>query len=144
MTQDEIEVEAAARRFYQAIEQMVSGQGLDAMRDAWHQTDRVTSGHPSGEWSRGWDEVWATWEVFSSFGRADRGGTQIKSLQAHVYGDTAYTTCVFIASPSFGGDEMQCTNVLHRVDGVWKIVHHHADKSPRMGAALEKIAREEG
>jgi hypothetical protein len=32
--------------------------------------------------------------------------------------------------------------VLHRVDGVWKIVHHHADKAPKMGAALEKIAQE--
>ena len=62
-------------------------------------------------------------------------------LTAHVYGDVAYTTCRFVASPAFGGDTLSCTNVLHRVDGVWKIVHHHADKSPKMGAALEAIAR---
>jgi hypothetical protein len=42
-----------------------------------------------------------------------------------------------------GGDSLACTNVLHRLGGVWKIVHHPVDKSPSMGAALEKIAREE-
>jgi hypothetical protein len=142
MTQDEEEVIAATRRFYDAIEDMVSGRGLESMRAAWHHTDRVTSGHPSGEWAEGWDEVWATWTVFAAFGRADRGGSKIRSLRAYVYGDLAYTTCIFIASPGFGGDSLACTNVLHRADGVWKIVHHHADKSPSMGAALEKIARE--
>ena len=144
MSNDQSEVEAAARRFYDAIEQMISGKGLDAMRDAWHHTDRVTGGHPSGEWAEGWDEIWATWEVFAGFGRADRGGSQVLSLKAYVYGDVAYTTCIFKASPAFGGETLACTNVLHRVDGQWKITHHHADKAPGMGAALERIAREGG
>ena len=142
MTHDEELVIASARRFYDAIESMISGQGLEAMRAAWHQTNRVTGGHPSGEWAEGWDEVWATWEVFASFGRADRGGSKIRNLKAYVYGDVAYTTCVFTASPAFGGETLACTNVLHRVDGVWKIVHHHADKAPGMGLALERIAQE--
>jgi ketosteroid isomerase-like protein len=142
MTHDEEEVIAATRRFYDAIEDMVSGRGLESMRAAWHHTDRVTGGHPSGEWAEGWEEVWATWNVFAAFGRADRGGSKIRSLRVYVYGDVAYATCIFIASPTFGGDSLACTNVLHRADGVWKIVHHHADKSPKMGAALEKIARE--
>jgi hypothetical protein len=141
MTNDEELVAAAARRFYDAIEQMVRGEGLDQMRDAWHHTNRVTGGHPSGEWAEGWEEVWATWEVFAGFGRSDRGGSKIRNLKAYVYGDVAYTTCVFVASPSFGGETLACTNVLHKMDGVWKIVHHHADKAPGMGAALERIAR---
>lgn len=142
MTNDEEQVIVAAKRFYDAIEDMVSGKGLEAMSAAWHHSARATGGHPSGEWSEGWDEIWATWEVFSSFGRADRAGSSIRSLKAYVYGDVAYTTCIFTASPAFGGDSLACTNVLHKSDGVWKIVHHHADKSPKMGAALEKIARE--
>jgi ketosteroid isomerase-like protein len=141
MSNEEQEVLSATVRFYDAIEDMVSGRGLDAMNAAWHHTDRVTGGHPSGEWAVGWDEVWATWEVFSSFGRADRGGSRIRNLKAFVYGDFAYTTCLFLASPGFGGETLACTNVLTRMDGVWKIVHHHADKSPKMGAALEKIAQ---
>jgi ketosteroid isomerase-like protein len=141
MSKDEQEVLDAAGRFYDAIEQMASGKGLDAMRAAWHQNDRVTSGHPSGEWAQGWDEVFATWEVFASFGRPELGGSKVRDLAAHVYGDVAYTTCIFTASQGFGGESISCTNVLHRADGVWKIVHHHADKSPAMGAALERIAK---
>lgn len=139
MTTEEEEVRGAAMRFYDAIEQMITGKGLGPLRDTWHHTHRVTGGHPSGAWAEGWEQVWATWEVFASFGREDRGGSRVRSLKAHVYGDVAYTTCVFVAAPAFGGDTLACTNVLLRVDGVWKIVHHHADKSPAMVAALEKL-----
>ena len=41
---------------------------------------------------------------------------------------------------AFGGDALSCTNVLQRIDGEWKVIHHHADKSAKMGAALEEIA----
>jgi hypothetical protein len=142
MGTDEREVEAAARRFYDAIEEMVSGRGLDAMQAAWHHTSRVTSKHPSGEWAHGWDEVWATWQVFSSFGREDRGGSKLVSITACAYGDIAYTTAVFQASPAWGLEKMMCTNVLQRIDGRWKVIHHHADPSPGMAAALEKMLEE--
>jgi ketosteroid isomerase-like protein len=142
MTSDESEVRAATVRFYDAIEALVSGKGLGPMQDAWHHTARVTSGHPSGDWAQGWDEVFATWKVFASFGKEGRGGSRIQDLTVHPYGDIAYTTCTFVASPAFGGDLLSCTNVLQKLGGEWKIIHHHADKSPRMGAALEKLASE--
>src|SRR6185295_8748682 len=82
MTQDEEMAATAAKNFYNAIESMVRGEGLEPMRAAWHHTKRVTGGHPSGEWAEGWDEIWATWEVFSSFGRADRGGSKVRSIKA--------------------------------------------------------------
>ena len=141
MENDEGRVKAAAMRFYDAIEQMVSGKGLDAMKASWHHNERVTGGHPSGGWSKGWDELLATWEVFSGFGREDRGGSRVHDLDANVYGSIAYTTCVFQASPAFGGERIACTNVLQKVDDEWKIIHHHADKSAKMAAALEKIAQ---
>jgi ketosteroid isomerase-like protein len=140
MTNDEKEVHAATIRFYDAIETMCSGNGTEAMRDAWHHTPRVTGSHPSGDWSQGWEEIWTTWEVFAGLGRASLKGSQLHGLKVHVYGDVAYTTSTFTASPGLGGDAIACTNVLHRQDGVWKIIHHHADKSPAMGAALEKLA----
>jgi ketosteroid isomerase-like protein len=142
MTDDEQQVKAAVTRFYDAIEHMVSGKGLEPMRDAWHHTNRVTGGHPSGDWAEGWEQIWATWEIFASFGRKDRGGSKIKNLSVYVYGDVAYATLHFVASPAFGGDTLACTDILHRRDGVWKLVHHHADKSPSMGVALERIAQE--
>ena len=102
MTVDESEVRAATVRFYDALEAMVSGKGLGPMQEAWHHTERVTTGHPSGDWARGWDEVLATWQVFAAFGREGRGGSRIRDLSVHVYGDVAYATCSFVASPAFG------------------------------------------
>jgi ketosteroid isomerase-like protein len=142
MTTDEKEVLAATLRFYEAIENIVSGKGAGSMRDAWHHTSRVTASHPTGEWSNGWDEVSATWDVFASFGKEGGGGTRVRDVNVHVYGDIAYTTCVFVASPSWGGAKLNCTNVLHRVDGVWKVIHHHPDKAPSFEASLEKMAVE--
>jgi hypothetical protein len=63
-------------------------------------------------------------------------------MKAYVYGDVAYTTCLFTAAPAFAGETLACTNVLRRVDGAWKVIHHHADKAPGMGAAAERLARE--
>ena len=112
------------------------------MRDAWHHTDDVTSAHPIDDFTEGWDKVWETWKVFEAFGRPDRAGSSIKNLRIHLFGDVAYTTCMFHAAPAFGGERLACTNVLQKKDGVWKVVHHHADKAPKLGAALEKIASE--
>lgn len=140
----EQQVEQALRAFYGAIEDMISGRGLDAMKQAWHHTNRVTSKHPMSDWAWGWDEVWATWEIAASFGRADRGGSKLTSCRVHAYGDIAYTTSVFQASPSWGGEQLLCTNVLQRIDGVWKLIHHHADPGPAMMAALEGMLQQGG
>ncbi|HTJ81747.1 MAG TPA: nuclear transport factor 2 family protein [Polyangiaceae bacterium] len=140
MTNEEEAVQASVLRFYDAIDQMAQGKGLDAMSDAWHHTEHVTGGHPSGGWAHGWDEVWATWKVFASFGAPGRGGSKVEDVTVHVFGDVAYSTCSYVAPAEFGGETLSCTNVLHRVDGAWKIIHHHADKSLAMVAALEKLA----
>jgi ketosteroid isomerase-like protein len=142
MTQDENEVLAATLRFYQAIEDMVGGGGAGPMSEAWHHGPRVTSSHPTGEWANGWDEVAATWDVFASFGKKGNGGTRIRDIKVFVFGDIAYTTSVFVAAPNWGGAKLNCTNVLQRIGGVWKVIHHHPDKAPSMEASLEKMVQE--
>lgn len=142
MEDAEREVEKAVLRFYDAIETMVIGGGLDAIGDTWHHTDRVTVRHPMDEWAVGWEEVLATWKSITGFGRPDRGGGKVLSLKAYVYGDFAYVTIVFKAAPSWGGDKLMCTDILSRMDGVWKVIHHHADPSPSMQPALEKMLSE--
>lgn len=141
MANAEDEVKAAVERFYAAIEDLMTGKGVDAMSAAWHHTDRVTGGHPSGGWAEGWDELFATWQVFAGFARQEFTGSRIEDLKVYLYGDdVAYTTCLFVTAESAGGEQLACTNVVHRVDGEWKIVHHHADKAPEMAAALERFA----
>jgi|HubBroStandDraft_2_1064218.scaffolds.fasta_scaffold508690_1 ketosteroid isomerase-like protein len=142
MTSEEKEVLGAVLRFYDAIEQMIGGKGLAAMIDAWHHTPDVSSGHPTGDWAHGWDEVLATWGVFASFGKEGNGGTKVRDVKVHVYGDFAYATGVFVAAPTLGSATMSVTNVLWRAGGAWKIVHHHADKAPSVQASLEKMAEE--
>jgi len=138
----EREVEAALRRFYDAIETMISGGGVEAMKEAWHHTDRVTSRHPIDDWSIGWEAIWATWQFTSSFGRPDRGGSRVNSHRVFVYGDLAYATVVYTASPAWGGEKINCTNILSKQNGAWKVIHHHADPSPAMQAALERMLAE--
>jgi ketosteroid isomerase-like protein len=142
MTADEKAVMEATLRFYAAIEDLVDGRGVEAMREAWHHIARVTSAHPMGDWTVGWDQVSATWDVFASFGKKGNGGTQIRDVKVYLFGDVAYTTSVFVASPAFGGAQLNCTNVLQRLDGVWKVIHHHPDKAPSMEKSLEKMASE--
>jgi ketosteroid isomerase-like protein len=141
MTTEE-EVCAAAQRFYDGIEDMISGRGIARIVESWEHGADVTAGHPSGDWAEGWDELIPAWEIFKQLGRSDRGGSKVRGMKAHVYGDFAYTTCLFVASPAFGAETLACTNVLRRTNGAWKIIHHHADKAPALAAAAEKFARD--
>jgi ketosteroid isomerase-like protein len=138
----EDEVCKAAMGMYEGIDDMASGRGLERLKAARDHSDRVTAAHPSGAWSQGWAEIVVGFEIFASLGKPERGGSSVRGMQAHVYGDIAYTTCLFVAAPAFGGETLACTNVLRRLDGAWKVIHHHADKAPAMGAAAEKFARE--
>lgn len=133
------EVELVVSKFYQAIEDMVAGRGLDLMVEVWDQVAPVTGKHPLGGWCAGWDQVWATWKIVAEFGRPDNTGSQLVSTAVHVYGDFAYATSIFQAAPSWGGEQMMCTNILRKGDGGWKMIHHHADPSPKMLEALEAM-----
>ncbi len=142
MNEAEQEVIAATRGFYDGIEAMVSGEGAEKIAAAWLHNERVTSRHPIDDWAVGWEQLWATWTFIATFGRPDRGGSQVIQILPYVYGEMAYAAVVFQASPAWGGERMLCTNVLVKSDGVWKVVHHHTDPSPGMQAALEKMLSE--
>jgi len=136
--------EAAAKaiyRFYDALDELVRGKGAGLMAEIWHHGDYVTTAHPFGNWARGWTEVWANWEegaaVFKTYhghdGRTDRVGG-IHELKVAVVGDAAYGTGVYKSKLYMSGGPMllsvNCTNIVHRIDGVWKLVHHHSDQAP--------------
>jgi hypothetical protein len=139
MTEEE-QVLAAARAFYDALEHMITGKGLGPMHEAWHHAPHVTTAHPLGDWSSGWEEVESTWEIFGKIGRPEMAGSTVRDLRAWVHGDVARTTCVFVSGPFAGALKLNCTNMLQRINGAWKIIHHHADASPGLAAALEKMA----
>jgi ketosteroid isomerase-like protein len=131
---------AAVTRFYDALEALISGRGIAPMKEAWHHTEDASASHPMGDWSHGWAEVLATWEIVANVGVPENAGSTIRQLRVHVKGDMAYSTCVFVAGVRFGHATVNCTNVATRVDGTWRIVHHHADKSTSIERGLEEAA----
>lgn len=133
---------AAVVRFYQALEALLRGQGTGPMKEAWHHTPRVTAMHPMGDIERGWDQILASWEEFSKIGSDETGGSSIRDLRVHRYGDVAYTTCVFVSGPKFNYVAVNCTNVVHKADGVWRVVHHHADRRQAIEDMAVRLAVE--
>ena len=87
--------------------------------------------------------ILASSEAFALLGAPGNGGSKVVDLAVNVHGDLAYTTAVFVASPAFGAERVNVTNVLERVDGVSKVVHHHADKSPGLAAAITKLIEQQ-
>ncbi|MEI9942484.1 MAG: nuclear transport factor 2 family protein [Pseudomonadota bacterium] len=137
----EDEVTVVIDKFYDALEDLLRSRGTDAMVGIWHHTAYATTAHPFGSWARGWTEVKVNWEegaaVFGIYkGHATRsdniGG--IHDLKVVVVGDAAYGTGIYKSKLYMSDRELDlcvnCTNILHRIDGVWKIVHHHADQAP--------------
>jgi ketosteroid isomerase-like protein len=141
MASAEEEATQAFHALYEALDELLRGKGTKNMHDIWHHADYVTSSHPFGDWARGWAEVWATWEegaaVWSVYqGHAERsdriGG--IHGLHVAVRGDSAYGTSVYRSKLYMSEGpldlKVNCTDIVHRIDGAWKVVHHHADQAP--------------
>jgi ketosteroid isomerase-like protein len=141
MTREEDEARQATSEFYQALDDLLLGKGLERMQQIWQHADFVTTVHPFGHWARGWTEVWTTWQeiaaVFSYYkGHRTRsdGIGNIHDLKLTILGDSAYAigvykSCLYLPE----GDtrmSVNCTNILRRQNGVWKIVHHHPDQAP--------------
>ncbi|HEX5098220.1 MAG TPA: nuclear transport factor 2 family protein [Polyangiaceae bacterium] len=147
------EAAKAIQKFYDALEDLLRGRGTALMNEVWHHGDYVTTAHPFGHWARGWTEVWATWEegaaVFATYqGHATRTDLigSIHDLKVAVHGDAAHSTGVYKSRLYMSEGPMDlranCTNVAHRIDGVWKLVLHHADQAPpewnaRIGKMVE-------
>lgn len=137
----EDEAAEAIHQFYDALDQLLRGKGTAAMNAIWDHGTEVTTSHPFGDWARGWAEVSASWEeslaVFGLYrghdGRTDTVG-KVDGLHVLVVGDMALATSVYKGTMYMSEGPLRlnvnCTNVARRIDGVWKIVHHHADQAP--------------
>jgi len=150
----EEEAAQAIHQFYAALDQLLRGFGTQAMNAIWDHGSEVTTAHPFGDWARGWGEVSASWEesvaVFSLYkgheGRSDSVG-KVEGLHVLVVGDLALATSVYKGTMYMSEGplplKVNCTNVARRVNGSWKIIHHHADQAPAewnaaIGAMVER------
>ena len=94
--------------------------------------------HPIGGRQVGWEQVN---QSFDQVAKSSTGGqVELADQLIHAAGDTAYELGVEHARFSIAGEPLsvnsRVTNIYHREAGVWKIVHHHGDKSPGISDAL--------
>jgi hypothetical protein len=81
-----------------------------------------------------WEESAAVFGTYKGHAtRSDRVGG-IHELKVVVLGDAAHGTGIYKSKLYLSDRELtlaiNCTNIVHRIDGIWKIVHHHADQAP--------------
>lgn len=134
--EDELVVAEANERFYGALE----AADLEAMSEVWLHTDWVKCVHPGWELIIGWDAVHDSWErIF-----AGSGGMRVsaREVRIKIAGDFSWVSCtenlaIFLDNSSAPiTATTTATNLFHRIDSKWLMVHHHASPTP----AAELIA----
>lgn len=129
MTSDATAVAAANVAFYRALET----RDLETMGQVWLHDESASCVHPGWHRLDGWDEIERSWE--NIFTNSRPWSVACEDVRIAVAGDLAWVTCVEVITP-FGGNgasdaaRMQATNLFGRVDGEWRLVHHHASPSP--------------
>ncbi|HUF57084.1 MAG TPA: nuclear transport factor 2 family protein [Thermohalobaculum sp.] len=133
----ENEVRAASEKFYAALNSMLNGDATP-MGGIWSHDAGVTTMHPVGGRETGWDDVRDTWERVAQV--SSGGDVRLDEQEVRVAGDAAYESGVERGSYTLSGQEVavegRVTNIYRRDGGEWRIVHHHADVSREMIAAL--------
>jgi len=108
------------------------------MAQVWLQDPSASCIHPGWHRLDGWEEISRSWENIFSNSRPWSVGCE--DVRIAVAGDLAWVTCVEVIVPFGAEDEedaarMQATNLFGRVNGEWRMVHHHASPTPTAEAA---------
>lgn len=135
----EDEVRAASKGFYAALNRMLAGDA-SPLEDIWSHGAEVSTMHPIGGRQVGWEQVKASFEEVAR--KSTGGQVKLTDQLIRVSGDSAYELGVEHAEFAIAGEPLsvnsRVTNIYHRHDGAWKVVHHHGDKSPGISDALER------
>jgi len=123
--------EAAMERYHLAAAEFVKGNPEPYKAMFSHQED-VTLGNPFGPFSQGWEQAEATMERAAAFYR-DGEVVGFETIGKQVTPELAYVVEVERFRARMGGREeagpviLRTTSVLRPEDGLWKVVHRHAD-----------------
>ncbi len=135
------EVRAASARFYGALNRMAAGDAAP-MADAWVQSDETSAQHPIGGRDEGYDTVVASFAKVAEIA----GGGEIRLLDQRIDAgsDMAVETGVETGTLVIGGHRAtihhRVTNVYRRMNGEWKLAHHHTDMSEAMLDILKRLS----
>jgi ketosteroid isomerase-like protein len=115
---------------------LASGEFLkgnpELVKKLWSHREDVSLANPYGPPVRGWDEAAKTIEHASSL-RSDGEFLGFEIVAKYVTAELAYVVQIERAEAKIGGGEeitpyaVRSTMIFRPEDGVWKVVHRHAD-----------------
>ena len=122
------DVTLANEEFYHAFESLDIGK----MDRIWAQREYVTCVHPGWSIKEGWPKVRDSWVVI--FNNVFSMSFSLTNVQVQVADDVAWVTCTENITSRHGdatqNSRVVATNLYERMEGIWKIIHHHG--SPLM------------
>jgi ketosteroid isomerase-like protein len=124
-------VDELIEQFTLAQGELLKGNPEPAKKLCSHRQD-VTLANPLGPVVRGWEQVAAITDHAASQVR-DGEIVDVEPVMKYVTPELAYVVRVERTKAKVGGQEavtpvnLRVTMILRREDGVWKIVHRHAD-----------------
>jgi ketosteroid isomerase-like protein len=119
-------------RYHLAIGEFMKGNPEPAKKLFSHRDD-VTLANPRGVVAHGWKQVAEAMERAAS-SRRDGEAIGFEVLEKYVTPELAYVVEVERLKGKFGGGEdiipydLRVTMIFRPEDGVWKVVHRHADQ----------------
>jgi ketosteroid isomerase-like protein len=118
-------------KYHLALGEFMKGNPAPA-KQLYSQRDDVTLGNPFGPFARGWTQVVETMEKAASHYR-DGDATGFENVARCVTAELAYLVGVEQLRSKVGGRTdvtplaLRATSIFRPEDGLWKIVHRHAD-----------------
>lgn len=118
-------------QYHAALDEVVRGNPA-AMKELLSRRDDVTLANPIGPPVRGWSEVEKTMDRAISQLREGEPN-QFEIISTHAGTDLAYVVEIERSRMKVGeSDQMssvslRVTTIFRREDGLWKVVHRHAD-----------------
>lgn len=117
-------VKEANGRFYEAL----SNQDLEAMDAVWLHEPWTRCIHPGWEILKGWEAIRRSWS--SIFKNAEYLKIRISNIAIQVGTDIAWVICTENIASAHQAEYQTATalatNIFHKVNGQWLLVHHHA------------------
>jgi ketosteroid isomerase-like protein len=125
------DVDRLIEQYQLGLEEFVKGNP-EAVKKLFSHRDDVTLANPLGPPARGWEQVAATIERAASNFR-DGEDLHCETVAKYVTPELAYTVWIEQVKAKVGGrDEivptaLRVTMIFRPEDGVWKVLHRHAD-----------------
>jgi ketosteroid isomerase-like protein len=123
--------EQVVEQYHRALREFVKGD-FEPARALFSQRDDATLANPFGPVARGWKQITETMARAASHYR-DGEATGFEQVGKYATPDVTYIVEIERYRAKIGASEaldsvaLRVTSIFRREDGVWKIVHRHAD-----------------